>query len=68
MKFEDEFKELIEPEDIKSYLKSKKDQYLYQAIPRSLLADYQANGWEIQIEYKTKLKMGIFCLLILLIP
>ena len=57
MKFEDEFKELIEPEDIKSYLKSKKDQYLYQAIPRSLLADYQANGWEIQKEYKTKLKI-----------
>lgn len=57
MRFEDEFLELIESEDIKNCIKSKKDQYLYESIPRSLLVDYQAKGWEIQTEYKTKIKI-----------
>ena len=57
MILQNEFSQLIEQEDIKNCLKEKKDLYLYESIPKIRLAEYQNGGWEIQKEYKTKVRV-----------
>ena len=54
---QNEFSQLIESEEITNYLKEKKDPCLYESIPKIRLAEYQSNGWEIQKEYKTKVRV-----------
>ena len=57
MRREDEFSELIETEDIDNEKKSKAERYQYSSIPKSAVNDYINNGWEIQKEFKTKVRV-----------
>jgi hypothetical protein len=57
MRLDDEFAALIETEDIDNEKKSKAVSYQYESIPRSAVDDYRIKGWEIQKEFKTKVRM-----------
>lgn len=57
MDFVDEFANLIGEEDIKNFVKDKANEYLFESIPRKDLAEYQKKGWEVQKEYKTKIRI-----------
>lgn len=57
MTFKDEFSQLIESEDIRNTLKERVEPYLYESISKAQWQEYQNDGWELQKEYKTKLRV-----------
>lgn len=57
MRLEDEFEKLIEAEDIDIQKKSKIESYQYRSVSKNAMADFEKDGWEVQKEFKTKVRM-----------
>ena len=48
---------LVPQKSLKSTIKKRKRAHMYESVPPELVSRYESDGWEIDKEYKTKVKM-----------